>query len=423
MALQQRIKSVCAEEIIDSRGNPTVEAAVMLDDGTGASAAVPSGASTGSHEALELRDGDRERYGGRGVLCAVENVNSQISDALAGCQICQYPVDMRLIKLDGTKDKSSLGANAMLAVSLAAAKAGAQAAHLPLYRYMGGVNALTLPVPMMNVLNGGAHARNNLDIQEFMIMPAGFDSFSEALRAGCEIYAALGRILRKDKKSVAVGDEGGYAPDVSGEEEALDYLVSAINEAGYDTDRVKIAIDAAASEWCSGGEYVMPKSGRTFDSSGLVDLYGKLSEKYPIASIEDGLGEDDFEGWKKMTDVLGKKMMLVGDDLFVTNSKRLAHGIAGGAGNAILIKPNQIGTLSETLEVMRMAARAGYRTIVSHRSGETEDTSIADIAVATNAGFIKCGAPCRSERVAKYNRLLRIEAQLGCGGEYGVYSL
>lgn len=419
MAFPVKIRSVCAEEILDSRGNPTVEAAVLLEDGTGGSAAVPSGASTGSHEALELRDGDARRYGGKGTLRAADNVNSIISPALSGCQINQHGLDRKLLQLDDTEDKSNLGANAMLAVSLAAAKAGAQAARLPLYRYIGGVHAVRMPVPMMNVLNGGAHASNNVDVQEFMIMPQGFDSFSQALRAGSEIYHALGRILKRDGKSVGVGDEGGYAPDLSGEDEALDYLVAAIAEAGYTTEQVKIALDAAASEWTDGEGYTLPKAGTKMTAEQLIDKWDALSEKYPIVSLEDGLGEDDFSGWVQMTRRLGGRMALVGDDLFVTNTKRLYQGILQGAGNAILIKPNQIGTLSETLEVIRVAQENGYRTIISHRSGETEDTSIADIAVGVNAGYIKCGAPCRSERVAKYNRLLRIEAQLGSAAMYG----
>ena len=419
MAFPVKIRSVCAEEILDSRGNPTVEAAVLLEDGTGGSAAVPSGASTGSHEALELRDGDARRYGGKGTLRAADNVNSIISPALSGCQINQHGLDRKLLQLDDTEDKSNLGANAMLAVSLAAAKAGAQAARLPLYRYIGGVHAVRMPVPMMNVLNGGAHASNNVDVQEFMIMPQGFDSFSQALRAGSEIYHALGRILKRDGKSVGVGDEGGYAPDLSGEDEALDYLVAAIAEAGYTTEQVKIALDAAASEWTDGEGYTLPKAGIKMTVEQLIDKWDALSEKYPIVSLEDGLGEDDFAGWVQMTRRLGGRMALVGDDLFVTNTKRLYQGILQGAGNAILIKPNQIGTLSETLEVVRVAQENGYRTIISHRSGETEDTSIADIAVGVNAGYIKCGAPCRSERVAKYNRLLRIEAQLGSAAVYG----
>lgn len=413
-----KIKQICAQEILDSRGNPTVEAAVMLEDGSGAFAAVPSGASTGVHEALELRDGDPDRYGGKGTLCAVESVNSAISPSLSGCQLCQHSIDRKLIRLDSHRDKSSLGANAILSVSLAAAKAAAQAMKIPLYKYIGGINAVRLPIPMMNVLNGGAHAANNLDVQEFMIMPEGFDSFSEALRAGSEIYHELGSILKKEGKSTAVGDEGGFAPDLNGEDEALELLVRAIESAGYDTDNVKIALDAAASEWYSDGRYILPKSGREYFAEELCDMWQSLSEKYPIASIEDGLGEDDFQGWRLLTERLGKKIKLVGDDLFVTDTLRLKKGIDTGIANAILIKPNQVGTLSETMEVMRLAAENGYRAIVSHRSGETEDTCIADLAVAMNAGYIKCGAPCRSERVAKYNRLLRIEAQLGIAAVY-----
>ena len=399
--MYQKIKQICAQEILDSRGNPTVEAAALLEDGTGAFAAVPSGASTGIHEALELRDNDSERYMGRGVLCAVENVNSVISPALSGCQLCQHQIDARLLKLDGTADKSELGANATLAVSLACAKAAAQALRLPLYRLIGGINACRLPVPMMNVINGGAHAANNLDIQEFMIMPEGFDSFSEALRAGSEIYHVLG------------------APDLDSEEAALDFLVSAIEKSGYDTDRVRIAIDAAAGEWYGDGMYTMPKSQKKMSAAELCAYWEKLSGRYPIASIEDGMDQDDTEGWKLLTDALSRSAALVGDDLFVTNTQRLKDGISGGYANAILIKPNQIGTLTQTLEVMRLAREAGYRTIVSHRSGDTEDTSIADIAVGMNAGYIKCGAPCRSERTSKYNRLLRIEAQLAGSAVFG----
>ncbi len=419
MAFPVKIKSVCAEEILDSRGNPTVEAMVLLEDGTGGAAAVPSGASTGKHEALELRDGDKKRYNGKGVQQAADNVNRVICPALIGYQLNQQGIDRKLLQLDDTEDKSNLGANATLAVSLAAAKAGAQATRLPLYRYIGGVQAVRLPVPMMNVLNGGAHADNNVDVQEFMIMPQGFDSFSEALQAGSEIYHALGRLLQRDGKSTGVGDEGGYAPNLSGEEEALDYLVASITEAGYTTDQVKIALDAAASEWTQGEDYVLPKAGTRLTVEQLIDKWDALSLKYPIVSIEDGLGEDDFAGWAQMTRRLGERIALVGDDLFVTNTMRLQQGILQGVGNAILIKPNQIGTLSETLQVIRLAQENGYRTVISHRSGETEDTSIADIAVGINAGYIKCGAPCRSERVAKYNRLLHIEAQLGSAAVYG----
>ncbi len=417
--MYQKIKQICAQEILDSRGNPTVEAAALLEDGTGAFAAVPSGASTGIHEALELRDNDSERYMGRGVLCAVENVNSVISPALSGCQLCQHQIDARLLKLDGTADKSELGANATLAVSLACAKAAAQALRLPLYRLIGGINACRLPVPMMNVINGGAHAANNLDIQEFMIMPEGFDSFSEALRAGSEIYHVLGKLLRSAGLSTGTGDEGGYAPDLESEEAALDFLVSAIEKAGYDTDRVRIAIDAAAGEWYGDGMYTMPKSQKKMSAAELCAYWEKLSGQYPIASIEDGMDQDDTDGWKLLTDALSRSVALVGDDLFVTNTQRLKDGICGGYANAILIKPNQIGTLTQTLEVMRLARESGYRAIVSHRSGDTEDTSIADIAVGMNAGYIKCGAPCRSERTSKYNRLLRIEAQLAGSAVFG----
>lgn len=419
MAFPTKIKSVCAEEILDSRGNPTVEAAVLLEDGTGGYAAAPSGASTGRYEALELRDGDTNRYDGKGVLRAVDNVNSVIAPALSGSRINQYCLDKTMLQLDGTDDKSNLGANAILAVSLAIAKAGAQETRLPLYRYIGGTSAVRLPIPMMNVLNGGAHASNNVDIQEFMIMPSGFESFSKALCAGSEIYHTLGKILKRDGKSVGVGDEGGYAPDLTGEEEALEYLVRAIEEAGYTTRQVQIALDAAASEWADSDGYTLPKAGTKMTAEQLIDKWDALSKKYPIVSLEDGLGEDDFTGWAELTRRLGSRMALVGDDLFVTNRKRLCQGIMRGAGNAILIKPNQIGTLSETLDVIRIARENGYRTVISHRSGETEDTSIADIAVGVNAGYIKCGAPCRSERVAKYNRLLQIEAQLGGAAVYG----
>ena len=416
-----RIKCITASEIIDSRGNPTVEATAVLTDGSAGSAAVPSGASTGKYEALELRDGNNERYGGKGVLCAVENVNSVIAEDLVAERASQSFVDRRLIALDGTEDKSNLGANAMLAVSIAAAKASAKHYFEPLFRYLGGVNAVRLPVPMMNILNGGAHASNNVDIQEFMIMPIEFKSFSEALRAGCEVYHTLGRILKNEGKSTAVGDEGGFAPDLSSDEEALSLICRAIETAGYTTEQVKIALDVAASEWQSGkGEYTLPKSKKRYTSAELIGFLKSLSLRYPIVSIEDGLGEDDHEGWAQMTRELSD-IALVGDDLFVTNEKKLREGIKNGEGNAILIKPNQIGTLTETMNVMRLAAANGYRTIVSHRSGETEDTTIADLAVAMNAGYIKTGAPCRSERVSKYNRLLKIEGMLGAAAVYGEF--
>ncbi|MBQ4067075.1 MAG: phosphopyruvate hydratase [Clostridia bacterium] len=419
MACIGKISKVCATQIIDSRGNPTVEACVMLEDGTSAGAAVPSGASTGKYEAYELRDGDPERFSGKGTLIAAENVNTVISKALCGMPLCQTAIDMKLIRTDGSPNKSSLGANAILATSLAAAKAAAQAQRLPLYKYIGGINACRMPVPMMNIINGGVHAPNGLDVQEVMIVPEGFDSFCEALRAGCEIYHALGKLLKERGKTSSVGDEGGYAPEVSELSEAMDYILEAISKAGYTTNEVKIAIDAASGEWWEDGAYLMPKSSKRFTSVELVGYWEELCGRYPIVSIEDGLGDDDISGWQYMTERLGGKIALVGDDLFVTDTKRLKMGIEKGIANAILIKPNQVGTLSETLEVMRLAAENGYRTIVSHRSGDTEDTSVSDIAVGMNAGYIKCGAPARGERTAKYNRLLRIESQLSCASVYG----
>ncbi|MBE6587703.1 MAG: phosphopyruvate hydratase [Ruminococcaceae bacterium] len=418
MASIGKISKVCAAEVLDSRGNPTVEACVMLEDGTSAGALVPSGASTGKYEAFEKRDGDKGRYGGKGTLLAVENVNTVIASTLCGMPLCQTAVDFKLICADGKQDKSNLGANAVLAVSLAAARAGAQALRIPLYKYIGGINAVRLPVPMMNILNGGVHAKNDLDVQEVMIVPEGFDSFSEALRAGCEIYHTLGDLLSRDSKVTSVGDEGGFAPDVGGLEEAIEYILTAIERAGYSKEQVKIAIDAASGEWWRDGMYYLPKAKKQFTSEELCAYWERLCDSYPIVSIEDGLGDDDISGWQYMTERLGKRVALVGDDLFVTDTKRLKMGIEKGIGNAILIKPNQVGTLSETLEVMRLARENGYRTVVSHRSGDTEDTTIADIAVGMNAGYIKCGAPARSERVAKYNRLLRIEAQLSCGAVF-----
>lgn len=412
MANISKIKTVYGQEIIDSRGNPTVEATVVLESGTGATASVPSGASTGIHEALELRDGGN-RFDGMGVKKAVNNINCEICPAITGLQPCQSLIDQKLIELDGTEDKSKLGANAILAVSLACAKAASQEYRLPLYRYIGGISACRMPVPMMNVLNGGAHARNNLDIQEFMIVPHGFESFSEALRAGCEIYHTLGRILAYDKKSTAVGDEGGFAPDLQNEDEAIEYLLRAVKEAGYSIAQVKISIDAAVSEWFDGENYKAPKTGEAFTSETLCDKWQSLIDRYPIFSIEDGLAEDDFAGWQKMTERLGSRVSLVGDDLFVTNNERLNRGIDMKIANSILIKPNQIGTLTETINVIKTAKENGYKTIISHRSGETEDVSIADIAIGMNAGYIKCGAPCRTDRAAKYNRILRIETQLG----------
>ncbi len=418
MMFENRIRFVTAREVLDSRGNPTVEAIVSLEDGSFGCAMVPSGASTGKYEAHELRDGDEKRYRGKGVLKAVENIRSTINNELSGMKCVQSAVDCRLIHLDDTDNKKRLGANAMLAVSIAAARAGAKYADMPLYRYLGGVSGTVLPVPMMNILNGGAHAANNIDIQEFMIMPMGFGTFSEALRAGVEIYHKLGSILKKDGKNTGVGDEGGFAPDLKGADEALDYIIRAITEAGYDTDRVKIALDAASSEWANGDGYVMPKSGNSYKADEIIDFWDNLSTKYPIISIEDGLGEDDHDGWQKMTAKLRDRLMLVGDDYFVTNPKKLKAGIENKCGNAILVKPNQIGTLSETIEVVRTAKAHGYKTIISHRSGETGDTTIADLAVALNTGFIKTGAPCRGERTEKYNRLLKIEWDLGGGASF-----
>ena len=417
MANLPKIKTVYAQEIIDSRGNPTVEATVILEDGNGAAASVPSGASTGIHEALELRDGGN-RFDGMGVKKAVNNINCEIAPAICNLQPCQSLIDNALIELDGTEDKSKLGANAILAVSLACAKAASQSLKLPLYRYLGGINTVKMPVPLMNVLNGGAHAGNNLDVQEFMIVPHGFNTFSEALQAGCEIYHTLGRILAREKKATGVGDEGGFAPDLQNEDEAIEYLLYAVKEAGYSTEQVKISLDAAVSEWFDGENYKLPKSGEVFTSDELCDKWQSLIDRYPVFSIEDGLAEDDFNGWQKMTGRLGTRITLVGDDLFVTNEGRLRQGIGMGIANAILIKPNQIGTLTETMNVIRLAKDNNYKTIISHRSGETEDVSIADIAIATGAGYIKCGAPCRTDRTAKYNRILRIENQLG---EQAVY--
>ena len=416
-----QIIKCCAREILDSRGNPTVEASVFLCDGTVGVASVPSGASTGIYEAHEKRDGNESRYCGRGVTDAVRAVCRTISPEIAGISATeQAELDRILMKLDGTENKSHLGANAMLAVSLATARAAANWYHTPLFRYLGGIDAYRLPIPMMNILNGGAHASNNVEIQEFMIAPVGLPCFSDALRAGSEIYHALGKLLKSKGLSTTVGDEGGFAPNLSNDEEALDLICEAIKNAGYDTDKVKIALDAAASEWYDDGKYRMPKRGTELSGERLVEYWVSLCEKYPmIISIEDGLDQRDTETWRALTERLGKRIMLVGDDLFVTNTARLKDGIENGIANSILIKPNQIGTLSETLEVIRLAKEAGYRHIISHRSGETEDTTIADIAVATAAPFIKTGAPCRSDRVAKYNRLLRIESALGIGSRYG----
>ena len=417
-----QIVKCSAREILDSRGNPTVEATVFLSDGTVGVAGVPSGASTGIFEAHELRDNDNERYGGRGVLEAVKGVIKRISPAIAGAYASeQAEIDKILCELDGTPNKSRLGANATLAVSLACARAAANWYGIPLYRYLGGMGACRMPVPMMNILNGGAHASNNVEIQEFMVVPLGVDSFGEALRCGSEIFHALGRILRRDGYASTVGDEGGYAPDLADDEQAIALICRAIEEAGYDTDRVKIALDAAAGEWYSeaDGGYVMRKHGGRYSRDDLMRYWQGLCDKYPVISIEDGLDQRDFDGWSRLTEILGDRIMLVGDDLFVTNTRRLARGIAEGAANSILIKPNQIGTLSETMRVIQLARESGYRFILSHRSGETEDTTLADIAVAVNSPFIKTGAPCRGERVAKYNRLLRIEDALGAAAVFG----
>lgn len=416
------IEKVIGREIIDSRGNPTVEAEVYLADGTVGRGTAPSGASTGEFEALELRDGDKSRFGGKGVSKAVENINRIICDALAGMDASDiYAVDCAMIEADGTKDKSVLGANAILAVSIASARAAAASLGIPLYRFLGGVNGNRLPVPMMNILNGGAHAANTVDVQEFMIMPVGAKSFREGLRWCTEVFHTLAALLKENKLATSVGDEGGFAPDLGSDEEAIEYILKAVEKAGYKpgSDFV-LAMDAASSEWKSGtkGEYVLPKCGKKFTSAELVAHWKALCEKYPIYSIEDGLDEEDWEGWQMMTKELGDKVQLVGDDLFVTNTERLSKGIGLGCGNSILIKLNQIGSVSETLEAIKMAHKAGYTAISSHRSGETEDTTIADLAVALNAGQIKTGAPSRSERVAKYNQLLRIEEELGASAVY-----
>ncbi len=415
-----RIQHVTAREILDSRGNPTIEATVWLEDGTFGTAAAPSGASTGKYEAHELRDGDGKRFLGKGVLQAVEHVRGPICEALRGLPCCPCTVDTRLIHLDDTENKRRLGANAILAVSLAAAKAGAWYHRMPLYRYIGGVRTGDMPIPMMNILNGGAHADNNIDIQEFMIVPCGFSTFREALRAGCEVYHMLGKLLRAAGKSVGVGDEGGFAPDMRDNSEVLSMLRDAVENAGYTTEQIRFAMDAASSEWTEGdSKYTLPKAGGTMDSVDLIAVYESLAKRFPILSLEDGLGEDDDSGWKSMTERLGKEMLLVGDDFFVTNPAKLKKGIERGLANAILVKPNQIGTLTETMEVVRMAKNAGYHTILSHRSGETDDTTIADLAVGMGTGYIKTGAPCRGERTTKYNRLLAIEEELANGARYG----
>lgn len=416
------IVKVIGREILDSRGNPTVEAEVYLADGTVGRGTAPSGASTGEFEALELRDGDKGRYGGKGVTKAVENINTAINDAVCGLDASDiYAVDKAMIKADDTKDKSKLGANAILAVSIAAARAASISLDIPLYRFLGGISGNRLPVPMMNILNGGAHAANTVDVQEFMIMPVGAPSFKEALRWCAEVFHALAALLKSKGLATSVGDEGGFAPDLASDEEAIQYILEAVKNAGYEPGKdFMIAMDAASSEWKGSkkGEYVLPKAGTKFTSAELIEHWKKLVEKYPIISIEDALDEEDWEGWQLLTKKLGSKVQLVGDDLFVTNTERLAKGISLGCGNSILIKLNQIGSVSETLEAIKMAHKAGYTAISSHRSGETADTTIADLAVALNTCQIKTGAPSRSERVAKYNQLLRIEEELGESAVY-----
>jgi enolase len=417
------IIKITGREVLDSRGNPTVEADVLLADGSMGRAAVPSGASTGEHEALELRDGDKRRYLGKGVRKAVENIGKKIAPALAGQDASnQVELDQKMIDLDGTPAKSRLGANAILAVSMAAARAAAASHQLPLYRYLGGVNARILPVPLMNIINGGAHADNSVDVQEFMIAPHGAERFSDAIRMGTEVFHSLKGVLKGKRYSTAVGDEGGFAPNLKSNEEALDVIMEAIEKAGYKPGKqISLALDCAASEFYDKkkNKYVFRKSdGSERGAAQLAEFWAKWAGKYPILSIEDGMSEDDWDGWKALTDKVGKKVQLVGDDLFVTNTKRLADGIAKGIGNSILIKVNQIGTLTETLEAMEMAARAGYTNIASHRSGETEDSFIADLAVATGAGQIKTGSASRTDRMAKYNQLLRIEEELGASARY-----
>ena len=411
-----QIEKVVGREIMDSRGNPTVEAEVYLADGTVGRGTAPSGASTGEFEALELRDGDKSRYQGKGVLKAVENINTTINDVLRGMDASDiYAVDKAMIEADGTKDKSNLGANAILAVSIASARAAAISLDIPLYRFLGGISGNRLPVPMMNILNGGAHAANTVDVQEFMIMPVGAETFKEALRWCAEVFHLLSTLLKEKGLATSVGDEGGFAPDLKSDEEAIEYILKAIEKAGYQPGKdFMLAMDAASSEWKGEkkGEYILPKAGTKYTSKELIEHWKKLVDKYPIISIEDALDEEDWEGWQVLTKELGDKVQLVGDDLFVTNTERLGKGIELGCGNSILIKLNQIGSVSETLEAIKMAHKAGYTAISSHRSGETEDTTIADLAVALNACQIKTGAPSRTERVAKYNQLLRIEEEL-----------
>ncbi|MCZ6688892.1 MAG: phosphopyruvate hydratase [Planctomycetota bacterium] len=413
-----RIQRLKAREILDSRGHPTLEVDLYVDSGVVGRAQVPSGASRGRHEAVEVRDGDA-RYGGKGVRKAVRNIEDRIAPVLVGREVLRQPeIDRLLIELDGTEDRSSLGANAILAVSIASAKAAANSLRIPLFRYLGGAGGNLLPVPLFNVINGGAHAGNALEIQEFQIVPSGAESFSEALQMGAEIYHALGSVLDEKGLETGVGDEGGYAPEVSGAREALDLLMVAIGKAGYDAgNRVKLALDVAATELMKGSGYRLEGADR--DAHGMIDFYRELVETYPIASIEDGLGEDDWTGWKDLTAALGDRIQILGDDLFVTRKERLERGIEEGSANAILIKWNQVGTVTETLDTIRSAQRAGLRTVISHRSGDTEDPSIADLAVGMMAGQIKSGAPCRSERTSKYNQLLRIEEELGEEGKYG----
>ncbi len=421
--IKPQIIKCSGREILDSCGNPTIEATVILSDGTIGVASVPSGASTGIYEAAEKRDLDKGRYGGKGVLNAVAGICKYISPEIVGCYAAEQSlIDRLMCELDGTEDKSKLGANALLAVSLANARACAASYKMPLYRWLGGSRAVRLPIPMMNILNGGAHASNNVEIQEFMIVPVGASSFADAVRMGSEIYHALGGLLRNRGLSTGVGDEGGFAPDLESDSIAIEYIIEAIEKSGYSTDDVKIALDAASSEWYNeeSGIYVMPKRHIERSREELTSYYGELSEKYPIISIEDPLDQRDFEGWSEITRKMGERIMLVGDDLFVTNPERFMKGIGIGAANSILVKPNQIGTLSEVMAVTDIASSSGYTHIISHRSGETEDTSIADIAVGTGAAFIKSGAPARSDRVAKYNRLLRIEASLGSSARYGL---
>lgn len=414
------ITKVCAREILDSRGNPTVQADVHLSDGTVGRASVPSGASTGAFEAHELRDDD-DRYMGKGVQKAVENINTKINEILVSkSPFCQIDVDTLMIEADESKNKSNLGANAILAVSLANVKAAAKSLKLPLYKYLGGIYAHRLPVPMMNILNGGAHASNNVDIQEFMIMPVGACCFKEALRQCCEIYHTLGKILKEQGKATAVGDEGGFAPDLKSDSEAIELIINAIEKAGYSTEDVKIALDVASSEWYANGEYMLPKRQKVLTTDTLIEYITELVNDYPIFSVEDPLSEYDWSGWSELTSKIGNKVQLVGDDLFVTNREKLDKGIEEGAGNSVLVKINQIGTLTETMDTIQRAHNAGYTTVVSHRSGETEDTTIADLAVAVNSGQIKTGAPCRTDRTSKYNRLLQIEEELSKSSEYGI---